>query len=541
MIIDELMIIKNVKRILFGIVSILAIVIFAFTPVYAVDDICDDIDSSTMPNYDIICGGGDEQDMFAAVSNVLNTVYFWVGIIAVIVIIISGVFYMTSQGDPGKIKRAKDALKFSIIGLVIVLLAFAITNFIIRAIIGDTTGSSSTITPAVAVESITVSVPKSTAKIGEKIELEVSFNPNNATNKNLSYSSSNTEVASVSANGIVKGKKAGTTTITVTSRNGKTATIDVTILPPIEATGVTVSPTSIKIKVGKSQTVTATVKPDDTDDKSLTWSSADSSIASVSASGKIQGKKAGKTKVTVKTKNGKTATVDVEVVEGSESTLDTTPGTSDRYKIGNMLSGMHAADDGNIDKTQQAVNKKYWAVECDLQLRNGTLYCYHDSSYFGSNTATFADTMKVCKNGGTRVIIDLKDSSSAALAQLSSYIKANNLQKWVIVQTNEKSAMESLNSRVGSKLEYWGLIMSDSSTLEHYISNASTYRALGMTALNMPKYASGWTVGSEANIRRAQAAGYDVGIFTWTSFSDADISRYQSLGVKYLMTNSISQ
>jgi hypothetical protein len=76
MIIDELMIIKNVKRILFGIVSILAIVIFAFTPVYAVDDICDDIDSSTMPNYDIICGGGDEQDMFAAVSNVLNTVYF---------------------------------------------------------------------------------------------------------------------------------------------------------------------------------------------------------------------------------------------------------------------------------------------------------------------------------------------------------------------------------------------------------------------------------------------------------------------------------
>jgi hypothetical protein len=62
-----------------------------------------------------------------------------------------------------------------------------------------------------------------------------------------------------------------------------------------------------------------------------------------------------------------------------------------------------------------------------------------------------------------------------------------------------------------------------------------------MTALNMPKYASGWTVGSEANIRRAQAAGYDVGIFTWTSFSDADISRYQSLGVKYLMTNSISQ
>ena len=66
-----------------------------------------------------------------AISGILNTVYFAAGIVAVIVIIISGYFYVLSNGDATKVKRAKDGILYSVVGLVIVMTAFLITNFVI--------------------------------------------------------------------------------------------------------------------------------------------------------------------------------------------------------------------------------------------------------------------------------------------------------------------------------------------------------------------------------------------------------------------------
>jgi uncharacterized membrane protein len=66
-----------------------------------------------------------------AIKGVLNTAYYAAGITAVIVIIISAIFYTTSQGDASKTKRAKDGILYAIVGLVIVMFAFVITNFVI--------------------------------------------------------------------------------------------------------------------------------------------------------------------------------------------------------------------------------------------------------------------------------------------------------------------------------------------------------------------------------------------------------------------------
>lgn len=66
-----------------------------------------------------------------ALNGVLNTAYFIAGIIAVIVIIISGLFYVTSNGDSNKTKRGKDGILYAIVGLAVVLVAFIITNFVI--------------------------------------------------------------------------------------------------------------------------------------------------------------------------------------------------------------------------------------------------------------------------------------------------------------------------------------------------------------------------------------------------------------------------
>jgi type IV secretory pathway VirB2 component (pilin) len=62
--------------------------------------------------------------------NVINLVYYVAGIVAVIVIIIAGIMYSTSVGDSGRITRAKNMILYSVIGLVILIAAFAITQFV---------------------------------------------------------------------------------------------------------------------------------------------------------------------------------------------------------------------------------------------------------------------------------------------------------------------------------------------------------------------------------------------------------------------------
>ena len=78
-------------------------------------------------------GAGDAQDI---IKTVLTSVYLVIGIAAVIFIILGGINYVTSQGDPNKIKKAKDTILYAVIGLVAALLAFAITTFILDKIKG---------------------------------------------------------------------------------------------------------------------------------------------------------------------------------------------------------------------------------------------------------------------------------------------------------------------------------------------------------------------------------------------------------------------
>lgn len=63
-------------------------------------------------------------------NNALNLTYFVAGIVAVVVIIFAGIMYTTSSGDAQRVGRAKNLLAYAITGLVVVLMAFAITNFV---------------------------------------------------------------------------------------------------------------------------------------------------------------------------------------------------------------------------------------------------------------------------------------------------------------------------------------------------------------------------------------------------------------------------
>lgn len=79
---------------------------------------------------------GAETELMPMISTILNVVFGVVGIVAVIMIIIGGVNYTMSQGDTQKIQKAKNTIMYGIIGLVIVLLAFAIVNFVLNGLLG---------------------------------------------------------------------------------------------------------------------------------------------------------------------------------------------------------------------------------------------------------------------------------------------------------------------------------------------------------------------------------------------------------------------
>ena len=71
-----------------------------------------------------------------ALASILTLVYAWAGIVAVIVIIVAGFFFVTSRGDANQMKRSKDALRGAVIGLVVVMIAFVITRFVIGGVQG---------------------------------------------------------------------------------------------------------------------------------------------------------------------------------------------------------------------------------------------------------------------------------------------------------------------------------------------------------------------------------------------------------------------
>ena len=87
-----------------------------------------------------IDGGGEEvagdgAGLVTDVTGIINAVIGVLGLVCVVVMIIGGVNYMTSNGDAGKVKKAKDTILYGVIGLIIVALSFAIVNFVISNIL----------------------------------------------------------------------------------------------------------------------------------------------------------------------------------------------------------------------------------------------------------------------------------------------------------------------------------------------------------------------------------------------------------------------
>jgi len=172
------------------------------------------------------------------------------------------------------------------------------------------------VTVVVPVSGVSLDYTSLTLTEGQTQTLKATITPSNATNKDVTWSSNNTTVATVSSSGVVTAKKAGTATITVTTVDGsKKATCSVTVnAASVPVTGVSLNQTSLTLTEGQTQTLTATVSPSNATNKSVTWSSSNTTVATVSSSGVVTAKKAGTATITVTTVDGsKTATCSVTV------------------------------------------------------------------------------------------------------------------------------------------------------------------------------------------------------------------------------------
>lgn len=182
-----------------------------------------------------------------------------------------------------------------------------------------TTDGSFTASCAITVEPKTVFVPVTGITFGQATmalkpqgttsTLSATVAPDNATNKTYSWTTSNPLVATVTASGVVTPKAKGTATIKATTADGgKVASCEVTVWEPVSA--IALDKTDVTITLGDNAVqLTATVSPDNASNKTITWTTSNTAVATVSANGLISGKGVGSASITATTVDGSLATV----------------------------------------------------------------------------------------------------------------------------------------------------------------------------------------------------------------------------------------
>lgn len=178
---------------------------------------------------------------------------------------------------------------------------------------------------SVSVTSVSLDRSSISMKEGSTEWLTASVYPTNATNKNVIWSSSNTSVTSVSSYGQVSAKSAGTATVTCRAADGsgKYATCRVSVeAATVYVSSITLNKSSLFLGVGETAQLSASVYPTSATNRSVSWTSDDTSVITVSSSGLVNAKSAGTATITCRANDGsgKKATCSISVKEAVKPT-----------------------------------------------------------------------------------------------------------------------------------------------------------------------------------------------------------------------------
>ena len=210
--------------------------------------------------------------------------------------------------------------------------AIKVGSSTITAKAGDKTATCTVTVEATPVTSITLDKTTASLRAGQSIKLAATVNPSDATDKTVTWTSSNPSVATVE-NGMVKAIKVGSTTITAKAGD-RTATCAVTV-EATPVTSITLDKTTASLRAGQSIKLAATVNPSDATDKTVTWTSSNPSVATVE-NGNVKAIKVGSTTITAKVGDKiATCSVTVEATPVMSITLDRTTAS---LKVGQSVT-----------------------------------------------------------------------------------------------------------------------------------------------------------------------------------------------------------
>ena len=235
---------------------------------------------------------------------------------------------------------------------------------------------------------------------GETATLAATVKPDNASDKTVTWSSSKTSVATVDANGKVTAVAEGNATITAKAGN-KSATCSVTVTKNVVAVeSITLDKSSLELNEGETATLVATVKPDNATNKTVTWSSSRTSVATVDANGKVTAVAEGTATITAQA-GDKTAsctvTVKKKVVAVESVTLDKSSLELTEGETATIIATVKPDNATNKTVTWSSSNASVASVDA-----NGTVTAVAEGSATitakaGDKTATCTVTVK--KNG----------------------------------------------------------------------------------------------------------------------------------------------
>lgn len=272
-------------------------------------------------------------------------------------------------------------------------------------------------------DSISLNKTSTILGVGQTYTLKTIVTPADAYTT-YSWSSSAKTVATVNSNGKVTAKKVGTATIKVKTINGQIATCKVTVKPAPES--VALNKTSVTMGVKQTCTLTTTLTPDDSATY-CTWSSSDSTVATITSAGKVTAKKVGTATITVKTSNGKTATCVITVKKAPENiTLNKTSVTIGVKQTCNLTAKLSPDDS---------------ATYCSWSSSNNTIATVTSEGKVTAKKVGTVTIMVKTSNGKTAtcIITVKKAPDSIALNKTATTIKVGQTETLTATLTPNNS------------------------------------------------------------------------------------------------------
>lgn len=369
------------------------------------------------------------------------------------------------------------------------------------------------------VTSVSFAVKKQELEVGQKANLKPIVLPGNATDKKVTYQSSNPSVVSVSSKGTVVAKGKGEAVITARSKDGTRKSGSYVIQSRVLTKSITINggATTKRLEKGKSFGISASIQPANASNKSLRYTSSDPAVAVVSASGVVTGLEAGTAVIRVDAADGhSTAAINVEVF---------------RMEISNQKLIAHRgfsseAPENSIPAFEKALESGFYGVECDIwKTLDGEFMVSHDGNLqrmFGLNLDISTLTVEQAKKYTMKSGSQIEQYPNLTMPTLEEYLKVmkKNTNIHPFIEIKEKLEEADLR-RIVKEVKDQGLL-EETYFISMHQSNLLTLRQLDGVNTSQLQYVYG---AEEEN----KGTPVNSSIITWCIDNGIDLDSRHSL------------